>query len=53
MPDFTQIIKLIEENQINTRPWITHRTPFDTLPEVFESFTKPETGVIKAVVEVT
>jgi alcohol dehydrogenase len=51
--DFTRIIKLIEDKQINTQPWITHRTPFDTLPEVFESFTKPETGVIKAVVEVS
>ena len=50
--DFTRIIRLIEEQQINTGPWITHRTPFDSLPEVFPSFTKPETGVIKAIVEV-
>lgn len=50
--DFTRIIKLIEEGQIDTRPWITHRTGFDEMAGVFESFTKPETGVIKAVVEV-
>jgi alcohol dehydrogenase len=50
--DFSRIIKLIEEGQIDTRPWITHRTGFDELAGVFESFTKPETGVIKAVVEV-
>jgi alcohol dehydrogenase len=51
--DFTRIIRLIEGGKINTQPWITHRTPFDNLIEVFPSFTKPETGVIKAVVELT
>ena len=50
--DFARIINLIETGQIDTRPWITHRTPFAELPSVFDSFTKPETGVIKAVVEV-
>jgi 2-desacetyl-2-hydroxyethyl bacteriochlorophyllide A dehydrogenase len=51
-PDFTRIIKLIESKQIDTRPWITHRTSFEALPAVFPDYTKPETGVIKAVVEV-
>jgi 2-desacetyl-2-hydroxyethyl bacteriochlorophyllide A dehydrogenase len=50
--DFTRIIRLIEEGSIDTRAWITHRSAFDELPEVFPSYTKPETGVIKAVVEV-
>ncbi len=50
--DFGRIIRLIEEEQIDTRPWITHRTPFDELIDVFPSYTKPETGVIKAIVEV-
>ena len=50
--DFTRIIELIETGKIDTKPWITHRTSFDELPGVFESYTKPETGVIKAVVEV-
>jgi alcohol dehydrogenase len=50
--DFTRIIKLIEEGRIDTRPWITHRTPFEEMPKVFESYCNPETGVIKAVVEV-
>ncbi|GIW96842.1 MAG: zinc-type alcohol dehydrogenase [Pirellulaceae bacterium] len=53
MPDdFRRIIRLIEEGTIDTRPWITHRTTFDELLETFESFTRPESGVIKAVVEV-
>jgi 2-desacetyl-2-hydroxyethyl bacteriochlorophyllide A dehydrogenase len=49
--DFTRIIKLIEDGQIDTRPWITHHAKFDDLPDVFPSFLKPETGVIKAVVD--
>lgn len=48
--DFTRIIKLIEDGRIDTGPWITHQTGFDSLIERFPSYTKPETGVIKAVV---
>ena len=48
--DFTRIIGLIEAGQINTGPWITHRTAFADLPGIFPSYTQPETGVIKAVV---
>ena len=51
--DFSRIIKLIEDGQINTDTWITHRTSFDDLIRVFDSYTKPETGVIKAIVEVS
>ena len=50
--DFTRIIGLIESGKINTKPWITHRTSFDSLIGDFPSFTRPETGVIKAMVEV-
>ncbi|TWU46338.1 putative L-galactonate oxidoreductase [Rubripirellula tenax] len=50
--DFTRIISLIEDGTINTDPWITHRTSFDGVLDDFESFTKPETGVIKAIIEV-
>ncbi len=51
--DFGRIISLIEEGKIDTRPWITHRTTFNDLIGVFPSYTKPETGVIKAVVQVS
>lgn len=51
-PDFSRIINLIEAGRIDTQPWITHRTGFDEMIDVFPSFTRPETGVIKAVVEV-
>lgn len=49
--DFGRIISLIEDGTINTAPWITHRTSFDRVVEEFEAFTRPETGVIKAVIE--
>lgn len=51
--DFRRIIRLIEEGVINTKPWITHRVPFDYLVRDFEIFTRPETGAIKAIVELT
>jgi alcohol dehydrogenase len=48
--DFRRIIRLIEEGRIDTQPWITHRTSFDQIVNVFDSYTKPESGVIKAIV---
>ncbi|MCA9135483.1 MAG: zinc-binding alcohol dehydrogenase family protein [Planctomycetales bacterium] len=50
--DFTRIIQLIEMGMINTDPWITHRTDLDKVLTDFDSYTKPETGVIKAVISV-
>jgi 2-desacetyl-2-hydroxyethyl bacteriochlorophyllide A dehydrogenase len=50
--DFSRIVSHIERGEIDTRPWITHRTGFDEMSGVFESYTRPETGVIKAIVEV-
>lgn len=49
--DFARIISLIEDGTINTTPWITHRTTFDKVIDEFETFTRPESGVIKAVIE--
>lgn len=51
--DFERIISLIEDGTIDTGPWITHRTSFDGMIGEFDSYTRPETGVIKAVVELT
>ncbi len=48
--DFTRIIEAIEAGQIDTQPWVTHRTSFDDLPMNFPSYTQPDSGVIKAVV---
>ena len=51
--NFKRIISLIEEGIIDTRPWITHRSKFDQLIADFPSYTRPETGVIKAMVELS
>lgn len=51
--DFGRIIGLIEDGTIDTTPWITHRVGYDDMVREFSSFTKPETGVIKAVVDVS
>ncbi|MDX1965655.1 MAG: zinc-binding alcohol dehydrogenase family protein [Planctomycetaceae bacterium] len=50
--DFNRIIEHIEHGRIDTRPWITHHATFDSLIDEFPSYTRPETGVIKAIVEV-
>jgi alcohol dehydrogenase len=50
--DFARIIRLIEAGLIDTDPWITHRSTFDRIAEDFPTFTKPEAGVIKAIIEV-
>ncbi|MDB6130261.1 MAG: Alcohol dehydrogenase GroES domain protein [Verrucomicrobiales bacterium] len=49
--DFTRIIQLIEDGQINTQRWITHNARFDDMIAQFPGWVKPETGVIKAMVE--
>ena len=54
MPEnFTRIIDLIENGVIDTDPWITHRTSFDDVVGEFETFTRPESGVLKAMIEVS
>ena len=50
--DFPRIIDLIAQGRIDTQPWLTHRADFSDVPEVFSTWLKPETGVIKAVVKV-
>jgi alcohol dehydrogenase len=51
--DFTRIIKLIAVGEIDTKPWITHEAELADVPELFPSWLKPETGVIKAIVRVS
>jgi alcohol dehydrogenase len=51
-PDFTRIIELIEQGRIDTRPWITHLATFEETITAFPNWLRPETGVIKAVVQV-
>lgn len=50
--DFKEIIRLAESGLLNTDLWITHRIPFAELSSKFESLLKPESKVIKALVEI-
>ncbi len=49
--DFPKIIRLIEQGAIRTDPWITHRTSFENAERDFDGFTRPENGVLKAIIE--
>ena len=49
--DFKFIIKKMEEGAIDTSKWITHRAGFDDMLAHFETWLKPESRVIKAVVQ--
>jgi 2-desacetyl-2-hydroxyethyl bacteriochlorophyllide A dehydrogenase len=49
---FRDIIKLIERDQINTTPWITHRCKLEEIPERF-SLLASNPAVIKTVIDVS
>ncbi|MBL7816627.1 MAG: zinc-binding alcohol dehydrogenase family protein [Saprospiraceae bacterium] len=49
--DFEFIIQKMEEGVIDTSKWITHRADFDDMLQHFETWLKPESRVIKAVVQ--
>ncbi len=50
--DFRSIIAAMENGMLDTRPWISHRIAFDQLINTFDELLKPESNVIKAVIEV-
>jgi len=50
--DFSAIIKLIETGKINTDAWVTHQSSFDTIIEEFPKIIAPDSGVIKAVIQI-
>jgi 2-desacetyl-2-hydroxyethyl bacteriochlorophyllide A dehydrogenase len=51
--DFDRTIALIEEGKVDVKPWITHRCKFDDFEANFAEWLKPETGVIKALCELS
>ena len=48
--DFSHVIKNLKNGHINPQLYITHRVGFDEVKNNFDSWLKPETGVIKAMV---
>jgi 2-desacetyl-2-hydroxyethyl bacteriochlorophyllide A dehydrogenase len=49
--DFTRIIDLIERGRIDTTPWITHRAAAGDFLRLLPEWTRPEAGLLKAMVE--
>jgi 2-desacetyl-2-hydroxyethyl bacteriochlorophyllide A dehydrogenase len=50
--DFRHIIDLVERGRVDTAPWITHRADLGEVPGLFAGWTRPEAGVIKALIAV-
>lgn len=49
--DFRRVICLLESGAVDINSWITHRVKFDEVTRQFESWLKPESRFIKAVIE--
>jgi 2-desacetyl-2-hydroxyethyl bacteriochlorophyllide A dehydrogenase len=50
--DFDQVMQALLGGSIDVGSYITHRVPFDQMIEQFDSWLKPESKVIKAMLEV-
>ncbi|MBX3276520.1 MAG: zinc-binding alcohol dehydrogenase family protein [Acidobacteria bacterium] len=50
--DFRFVMNLLEENDIDIDPWITHRATLDDLIAQFQHWLDPRSRFIKAVVEI-
>lgn len=49
--DFQWVMSALEEGAVCAEPLVTHRCHFDQLLEQFEGWGKPESGVVKAIIE--
>lgn len=49
--DFARVIELIESGKVDVSAWITHRCTMDSFISSFMEWMKPETGVIKGIVQ--
>ncbi|MGY4384147.1 2-desacetyl-2-hydroxyethyl bacteriochlorophyllide A dehydrogenase [Pedobacter sp. UYP24] len=49
--DFKYVIECIKNGKVEPKHYITHRVSFDDLKKQFESLTKPENQVVKAIIE--
>jgi threonine dehydrogenase-like Zn-dependent dehydrogenase len=48
---FRDVVRLIEDGAVDTRPWITHRLKLTDVPEVFPRDIAGNPGVLKAMIE--
>ena len=50
---FREVIRLVEEGKVDTRPWITHRFNLAETPTVFPKEIAGNPAVLKAMIEIT
>jgi 2-desacetyl-2-hydroxyethyl bacteriochlorophyllide A dehydrogenase len=50
--DFAHVIDCLRSGKAKTTGFVTHRAPLEELPDCFDGWTDPKSGVIKAMVEV-
>ena len=50
--DFLHVIDLMKDGMVKAKPFITHRADFTNLRVEFPKWTHPESGVIKAIVDI-
>ncbi len=50
--DFRRILKQVEDQEIDTGPWITHRCSLEQAAEQFPHWLAPESAVLKAMIEI-
>jgi 2-desacetyl-2-hydroxyethyl bacteriochlorophyllide A dehydrogenase len=50
--DFAKVFTAMREGQVPTDALVTHRVSLDEAPSSFPAWIKPETGVIKALIEI-
>ena len=50
--DFRHVISSIEEGNVDTTPWLTHRIDFEQMPDAFEPVIQ-EPSLVKAVIELS
>jgi len=48
---FHDVIRLVEEGKVDTRPWITHRFRLEETPTVFPRDIAGNSAVLKAMIE--
>jgi len=49
--DFARVLEAVRSGAVDADRFITHRAPFDAMIGVFDEWLRPESGVIKAMVE--
>lgn len=50
--DFETVLKAMEDGHIETDRFITHKIPFQDVMKEYEKLMKPDTGVVKAMIEI-